>query len=77
MTAPARTVFETVSFKLKYEWLVLLDEWCDFTGKSRSDILREAFRMYFVALRKEIIAAGLMDEHGNRIKKTSKKKGRK
>lgn len=77
MTTPARIVWETVAFKVPYAWLAVLDDWCDFTGKTRSQVLRDAFRLYFVQIRKEAIAAGLIDEFGNRIKKNTKKGRRK
>lgn len=77
MTTPARTVWESVAFKIPYAWLAVLDDWCDYTGKNRSEVLRDAFRMYFLEIRKEAIRAGLIDEFGNHLKKNTKKGRRK
>jgi metal-responsive CopG/Arc/MetJ family transcriptional regulator len=75
VNAPARVVWETVAFKIPYAWLAVLDDWCEYTGKSRSQVLREALQMYFMQIRKQAIEAGLIDQFGNHINK-KKRKGR-
>ncbi len=67
---PARVVWETVAVKVPSPWLDVIDEWCALTGRSRSQVLREAIQFFFRAVRNDFVRRGFIDEQGNRIKRT-------
>lgn len=71
-----RPVMETIGVKVRYEWLAAIDDWADFIGKSRSEVMRDAIRLYFKQVKKELIAQGIIDEFGNYIKPKKRKRGR-
>ena len=68
MNTPApRETYEVVSVKVRYEMFVAISELADMRAQTRSDVLRDMMRFYFMSCKEDLIQRGFLDQFGNVI----------